>query len=375
MSEPCIAYVTDQRLPNTVATSEQVLNMSAALAAGGARLDLLIPRRLPEPDPATLRAELAAYYGVEPSFELVYLPELPLSAPGVRKAVHGLLAAVLARRRPYDVLYTRTVLPAVLGAAMGQQVVLETYHVLDRHRPRTARLLAWLSRSPNLLGIVAHSALARDSLLRAGVEADRVAVFRNGFNQQMLSPELSTTEARRHLGWNQDERIVVYTGRVDVDKGALTILELATRTPEITYVAISDSERVPADWLIRVAAARGCDNVRWYPAVPPSELGPYLYAADKVSKITSRHLVPLDRAFPAHTLVQRDCAADRPVVVVVRERQTPRHWIVRRLGVRQEVSELPAVARVVRNEMAVFEEQRDGDALMVVLFRCRELPQ
>ena len=280
MSGPRIAYVTDQRLPNTVATSEQVLNMAAALAAGGARLDLLIPWRRPRPNPATLKAELATYYGVEQSFELVCLPELPLSPPGVRKAAHGMLAAILARRRAYDVLYTRTMLPAVLGVAMGRQVVLETYHVLDRHRPRTARLLAWLSRSPTLLGVIAHSELARDGLLRVGVAADRVVVFRNGFNQLRLSPELSTTEARRQLGWNPDERIVGYTGRVDVDKGALTILELATRTPEITYVAIGDSERVPADWLVRAAAARGCNNLRWCPAVPPSELGPYLYAAD-----------------------------------------------------------------------------------------------
>ena len=280
MPGPRIAYVTDQRLPNTVATSEQVLNMVAALAAGGAHVDLLIPRRLPGPEPATLRAELAAYYGVGQSFELVCLPELPVSPRAVSKAVHGLLAAVRARRRLYDLLYTRTVLPAVISVAMGRQVVLETYQVLDRQRPQTARLVAWLARSANLLGVIAHSELARDGLVRAGVGADRVAVFRNGFNRQRLLPALSSAEARRRLRWDQDERIVGYTGRVDVDKGALAILELATRTPEITYVAIGDSERVPGDWLIREARRRGCDNVRWFPAVPPSQLGPYLYAAD-----------------------------------------------------------------------------------------------
>jgi glycosyltransferase involved in cell wall biosynthesis len=280
VSGPRIAYVTDQRLPNTVATSEQAVNMAAALAAGGAQVDLLIPRRLHASAIPALRTELAAYYGVGELFELVCLPEPFLAPRTVRKAAHGFQAAVRARRRPYDLLYTRTVLPALIGAAIGRPVVLETYQVLDQQRPLTARLVAALSRSPALVGVVAHSDLARDGLLRAGAAPDRVAVFRNGFNPRRLRPVLSIAEARRRLGWDQNARIVGYTGRVDVDKGALAILETAARTPEITYVAVGDSERVPQDWLVREAARRGCDNVRWVPAVPPSELGPYLYAAD-----------------------------------------------------------------------------------------------
>lgn len=276
---PRIAYVTDQRLPNTVATSEQAVNMAAALAAAGAAVDLLVPRRRDASTVSDLRTELAGYYGVDESFGLVCLPEPAIAPRAGRKAVHAVQAAVRARRH-YDLLYTRTMLPALIGVAIGRPVVLETYQVLDRQRPWTARLVAALSRSSALVGVIAHSDLARDGLLRAGVAPDRVAVFRNGFNPRRLCPALTVAEARRRLGWDQKAQIVGYTGRVDVDKGALAILEIAARTPEVTYVAVGDSERVPRDWLVREASRRGCDNVRWVPAVPPSELGPYLYASD-----------------------------------------------------------------------------------------------
>ena len=280
MPSPRIAYVTDQRLPNTVATSEQILNMAAALATQGARLDLLVPHPRPLPDPSTLRATLAAYYGVRPSFELVCLPEWTWAPRPIGKTRHALLATRQLRTRPGDLLYTRTVLAAVLGIVAGRQVVLETYHVLDRQRPATARVVSWLTRRDNLIGVVAHSGLARDGLIRAGAIDDRIAVFRNGFNPQRLAPVLSKNEARDRLGWNRSDRIVCYTGRVDVDKGARAILTLAAQTPDVTYVAVGDTERDPTDWLLQEAAAAGCRNVRWFPAVPPSELGPYLYAAD-----------------------------------------------------------------------------------------------
>lgn len=280
MTGPTIAYVTDQSLPNTVATSDQVLNMAAALGAAGARLDLLIPYPRPFPAPATLQKDLAAYYGVAPAFDVVCLPSSPLGSRVIHKAQHAVLATRYARQRPYDVVYTRTVLAALLALARGLRVVLETYHVLDAHRPRTARLVSWLTRCSDRIGVITHSSLARDSLLRAGAAAGRVAVFHNGFNPRRTTPALGVAEARQRLGWDPAEQVVCYTGRVDVDKGALAILDLAARTPEIIYVAVGDTERTPRDWLVRKARAGGCHNVRWCPAVPPSELNPYVYAAD-----------------------------------------------------------------------------------------------
>ena len=254
--------------------------MAAAFGAAGASVDLLIPCRKTLVRTDALKSQLSAYYGVALAVELVCVRSPPPVPVAIHKWLHGLRAALRTRGRAYDVVYSRTVLPVVLGVTMGQRVIFENYDVIDRRRPWTARLLVQLSRASQRLTVITHSELARASLVRAGFDPERAVVFRNGFNRTRLLPALNTAEARRLLGWSLDDRIVGYAGHVDIHKGVRTILELARRTPEITYVAIGDSSRGPAEWFIREAQARQCANVRWFPAVPPGELGPYLYAAD-----------------------------------------------------------------------------------------------
>lgn len=268
-----IAYLSDQSLPNPVATSDQLVNTVAALAEAGAAIDLILPGAVDE------RA-LAEYYGVGDRFGVRQIIGLPAALPRLRKVAHGVLGPLSARANGYDLIYTRNALPAAVGLLLGQRVLFETYHMLAEHRPRTARLLERLSRSPRFIAILAHSVPARDSLLSVGVAEHKVIVMPNGFNPAALATALDRDGARALLDLPVDRPIACYTGRIGIDKGSLFLLEMAARTPEVTYLLVGPTEQSPHNWLERKARARGVDNLHCRPAVPPSELGKFLYAAD-----------------------------------------------------------------------------------------------
>lgn len=275
-----IACITDQRVPNAVATSEQVVNMVSALRTAGAEVRLVVPRVTPRRTAEALGVQLAAFYGVPERLEVIQTAT-PTSAPrGVSKLVHAALGAWEAWRGGFDVVYTRNVPTAVMALLLGLDLVLEMYHVIDWHRPRTAGVLAWLSRRRCCIGVIAHSSLAREGLVRAGVDPTRVTVVPNGFNPRPMTPPLSRGEARRRLGWDAATPVACYAGRIDVDKGALAVLELAAKTPEVVYWLVGHSERGPDDWLEQRAKASGLTNVRCHAPVPPSQIGTPLYAAD-----------------------------------------------------------------------------------------------
>ena len=105
-------------------------------------------------------------------------------------------------------------------------------------------------------------------------------MLHNGFNPQHLLPNLSKSEARRILGWNKEEKIVCYSGRIDTEKGIESILDLAKKTPEITYVFIGQSDKNSKDWLETRASEKGVENLRRYPWMQTKQLSKYLFASD-----------------------------------------------------------------------------------------------
>lgn len=270
-----IAMINDQRMPDDTATSEQVVNMAAAFGLQGVRVDLLAPRSPALPDPQQGKQNLLAAYGVADSFRVI-----PVSNPWpahqvARKVAHGFAAPLVGGRQKYDLVYTRNIGAAATALVLGQRVVLDLYRLVNSHR----RILVRCCRSPRLLGIAAHSELARTRLIEGGCPDGAIAVFHNGYNPDCLSPRLNLAEARQQLGWNPEAPIVVYTGRIDEDKAAPSILDLAARTPEIGYVLVGNSWGMPDGWLERQARQQGVTNLRCLPRVHPSQLAAYLYAA------------------------------------------------------------------------------------------------
>ncbi len=276
-----IAYISDQRFPVRNATSEQVINTVSALASEGVDIALIIPRKWEKfsASKKLLKEELMNFYTVNNGFDICRLIHLPLPVKS-EKVSHGLIAPVFANFTNHEIVYTRNFLPALLSVRIGKKVIFETFHVFDLFRTNIVKHLARLSHSPNFLSIITHSIPSKESLINAGVVGEKVKVIHNGFNSESLRPRLTKTDARRKLGWNENEKIVCYAGRIDADKGINTILDLAERTPEIKYVLIGYSEKNPDNWILNSASEKGVKNIDWFPWTKTNELAKFLFASD-----------------------------------------------------------------------------------------------
>jgi len=279
-----VAYVTDQFLTGngfakatTTADAIQIVSMASAFGAAGVDLTLVLPAYPKRPIPTA--PQIAAHYGVEPSFEVLPLTgpyPAPLKFRGMEKIAHAMNAAQRARSRLFDVVYSRN-LPVVLGALSGTRlpVVYETYRPWP-DQDRSKRLLFQaLKGHPRFKGLVLHSQLAVKSYADLGYAPERLCVALNGVDGRRFAEPLTITEARRRLGLPTDERLVVYAGQVSPDKGLGLVLDAAQRLPDVSFALVGSAGDGPIE-----ARAKTLPNVRVIPWLPPHHVGTWLMAAD-----------------------------------------------------------------------------------------------
>ncbi len=279
-----VAYVTDQFISgssferaSTRADAIQIVSMAAAFGAAGVDLTMVLPAYPKRPIPTA--PQIAAQYGVEPSFEVLPLPgpyPAPLKFRGIEKVAHALFAAQRTHRRNFDVVYSRN-LPVVLGALSGTSLPV----VYETHRPwpeidRSKRLLFKALRGhPRFKGLVLHSQLALKSYVDLGYGDDRLCVALNGVDARRFAEPLSTHEARRRLGLSDAQTLVVYAGQLAPEKGLGHLLEAAQQMPEARFALVGSAGEGPIE-----QRAKALPNVQVVPWLPPHHVGTWLMAAD-----------------------------------------------------------------------------------------------
>jgi len=277
-----VAYISDQQYPIEKADSEQTMNTVSALANAGLDIELIIPRKWRDfltPN-QKLKERLLDFYHVKDGFQVTELMHLPLSPLRLEKYSHGLIAPIYAGISKHDIIYTRNPMSAQVGLALQKKVIFETYRIYDRFKLKIAKRLGRIACSPNLLAIISHSIPSKESLLQVGVPEEKLAVIPNGFNPEHLKPTLTKTVARQKLGWNEHDKMACYTGRLDMEKGVDSILDLAERTPEIKYILIGNCQNDTDDRLQKVASQKGLKNIQQLPWIATKELSRYLFASD-----------------------------------------------------------------------------------------------
>lgn len=269
-----IAYVFDHRLPSTGADTEQLVHMVAALGEAGADVELVLPRipgrQVPSPD------DLAAYYGVPPSFRVRALPGPFPTVRALEKPGFAAVGALARAVRTADLVYTRNLPTAVaVRLAGGPPVLFETYRPWPDQYPASRWLFRGLFRARGSFRMVLHSHYAMERFLRAGLPADRMLVAHNGWDPRKFEPRLSKHEARTRLGLPMDRPLVVYTGRITPKKGLLGVLDMARRLPHVTFLLVGSEGEGSVE-----REARSMPNVRVEGWTDLASLPPYLYAAD-----------------------------------------------------------------------------------------------
>ncbi|NIP58412.1 MAG: glycosyltransferase [Gemmatimonadetes bacterium] len=275
-----IAYAFDNRVPSPQADTEQLVSTVAALSRRGLDVTLVIPRLGEDPGAGkgagkdAAADEIRRFYGVEGAFAVARYP-CPRGPRPLQKLVAPLRAVRAGAAREADLIHTRNLPIALAGIGAGRRVVLETYRPWPDQFAVLRPLIRRLMGHGDFVGAILHSRLARESYARLGVPEERLLVAHNGWEPSRMEPVLERGEARERLELPRERPIVVYTGRVDDEKGLDVVLEVASLAPEVLFVLVGAKE--PDAFTER---ARRADNVRLVPWQPFEAVSRWLYAAD-----------------------------------------------------------------------------------------------
>lgn len=245
----------------------------AALARRGHQVTALLPR--PRGQPGISADALRDKYKVTGDLRVQHI-EVPFADNiAVRKAWYAGYVSRGGALPAHDVVYTRNSATFVALIARGLRAVYDTHRAWPDHVRPSRPLFRAVMQRDNFVGALFHSAYARDSYVRLGVDPMRLRTIRNGYDPARFASDVSAADARRALGLPLDRKLVVYTGHISKLKGLDTLLGLAERTPEALFLMVGSE----GDGMVERAAKRH-DNVRVLPWQPYQVAAQYMVSAD-----------------------------------------------------------------------------------------------
>jgi glycosyltransferase involved in cell wall biosynthesis len=219
-----IFYIANARIPTEKAHGVQIMKMCEAFANLNHEVVLIVPRRV-----SHIAGNAFVYYGLKPSFEIVYLPTLDLIRwsdliPKLLSVLQSWSFARAVRRylghHQSDLIYTRDELSA-RGFPPGAPVFLEVHNISRTIRRSVQPLAKRLQR----IVVISHG--LREALERLGYPAEKIIVLPDGVDLKQFQITESKTHSRQQLGLPQDKQIIMYTGNFFAWKGVYVLAEAA----------------------------------------------------------------------------------------------------------------------------------------------------
>jgi colanic acid biosynthesis glycosyl transferase WcaI len=213
----------------------------------------------------------------------------------------GIPVALIARlKRSVTVFHVQDMQPdAAVDLGMLKPGPLTSFFfVLER---LTYRLMHRVSTISN--GMMAKIAAK-------GVSPDKMLLFRNWANDDMVSPRDSNTDYRRKWGL-EGKFVALYSGNMGVKQGLNSLIDAASSLrsqTDVELVIVGDGGEKPA--LIQRATDLGLSNIQFRPLQPMEKLGELLATSDVV-------LVPQKEGVKDIVLPSKICnllASGRPVI-------------------------------------------------------------
>lgn len=285
-------YVLSPSFPPTDGGQEKhLLELSQSLIDAGAQVRVLTRRA----EPSFKREELL---GSVPVVRFSPFGEIRgvglIAAPRLGLLLLKMIWRLLRDAGKYDVVlvsgFNFMPMSAIIAAVLTRKpVVVRPESPLEVSEPLGAqsrdkmalsekssvvRLLTWLRRSTaNRVGrFVAISSEIRDCLVRVGVDARRIVSIPNGIDSKRFEPltREATARLRAALSLTEDSLILIYTGRLALSKGVMTLLELWAEV----------RREFPTGKLLIVGTGKGSfDNCE-------SEMRAFIAAHDLASSVT-----------------------------------------------------------------------------------------
>jgi glycosyltransferase involved in cell wall biosynthesis len=285
----------DPAFPRT--HSIAAIRLCAGLASQGQRVELVVPA-VRRPSPPT--SELFATYGLEPNFELRYLPVGrgggDYDAWTFRRLLVRHAVNAVKRDRP-DVVISdgiRLVLPYVVATRAGVRRPVTAPWMHEFRDTRLERLVC----AGAACVLATNEQILRD-MAASGIRAPRTFVTGNPVPRERIEfgRQHSKAEARNRLGLDTERPVVAYTGKLYTGMRELGYLvEAAGRLPEALFV-LTGGQPAVVDRLEADLMKAGVTNVQLAGMLPnPEEVRYYQQAADVLVTYYSRDDLP----FAAH---------------------------------------------------------------------------
>ncbi len=270
-----------QTIPSHHTNTQQLVWTATELARLGHQVVVICRRS--EDEGAKWRGGIASYYGLDAlpdSIDFVPVGSADEDAflPEARADIRNFIAAL---NTSPDIVHTRDPFALTLALAAGLPCIFETYRVDLNDNSIFGPWRAVNYRRENLLGIVTHSDLCRQSFLKAGVPEARVMTNYNGYAPTHFTPPLTREAARAQLGLEASARIAIYTGHIELTKGIDFVVRVAQQLADVTFLLVGGADGSERErHAQRFIQNAGVDNIRLIPRVPPAEVAAYLFAAD-----------------------------------------------------------------------------------------------
>jgi len=280
---PKISIIASERFPHHDTNTQQVVKNASAYHAAGIPVELVLPSQAKGlfDKNSTLAQRVREYYNIPNGLKIREFTTIPASNLRLEKFFHSIFATLDAVfRKDIDIIYTRNKVTALAAFLFGKKTIFETYRRLGDEYPNLLGLLAKRANRKAFLGMVLHSQVAADSMLKVGFPKEKLFVLHNGYDQQDMQPVLSKKEARSRLGLPQDEKYVVYTGNMQKNKCIEILMDIALHLPKIKFLLVGGREE-DLDRLKEYGGSIGVtDNILFTGRKPISVVSEYLYAAD-----------------------------------------------------------------------------------------------
>ncbi len=221
-----LIYAANVRLPTEKAHGIQIMKMCQAFAAGGADVELLVPRRRND-----LKQDSFDFYNIKKTFRITMIPCLDLVSFDVvnigffiSTASFLIFAKIYLLLKKYDVLYSREQLAGIFF----KDLILEV-HTLPKKIGYLRRQLFNSARK-----IIVLTDFLKNAMIKSGINDDKILVSPDAVDMKEFDISISKEVAREKLGLPSDKKIILYTGSFLLYdwKGVGVLLKTARLLPE-----------------------------------------------------------------------------------------------------------------------------------------------
>ncbi len=260
-----ILFAYENPLPNTQEDAEVFITTAKYLArlAPGSTLHVPLVR-------ATDRATAEALAGTQ-----VLRAWAPSRPAALRHFFCGLTLPLRKAFREADIVYTRNLWVASLALLFGRKVAFDHYRPWPAQLPPLQGLIHRLFCHYRFLVNICHSEYTRKTYMELGIPDEKLVCAHNGYEPERVAKRLSVAEAKRQLGVPQEQKTVVYTGRINHKKGLELVIAAARALPDVLFLFVGAEGENSVEQQARVLA-----NIRLVPWQAPEAVAPYLFAAD-----------------------------------------------------------------------------------------------